>query len=214
MPPPGSLSRRPDAANIALACLNGDSSRDIAARFGTSKSAVDRYRKHADLSSAAAAAAAVVEPVEPVPVEAVPVGDAREVQLDVQRRLLVQFAYCEQHHDARGCALIAVQIRLNAEWLRADAEEAPDAEPPVLVTFQFPQPRSVRAALEDARAPEPEALAPATSAVLDAEAVAPQLPVVAPGSNVEPRPAEPAMLGPVRLSLGSYAVPRLSEDEP
>jgi hypothetical protein len=142
-----------------------------------------------------------------VPVEAVPLGNARDVQIDVQRRLLLQFSHCEERKDSRGCALLAVQIRLNAEWLRADAEEAPDAEPPVHVTFVLPPPRPAR------HATRPALEAPPRSAALELDAARSASPevVVPPGEPIEPETATP---GPLKLSLGSYAWPRVSEDEP
>ena|ERR1035441_2962710 len=175
MPPSGSLKNHPEAANIALACELGRSSRDIAAEFGTSKSAVDRYRKSPDLSSAAAAAA-VAEPVEAVPVEPVILGNPRDVQLDVQRRLLLQFGICEAKKDSRGCALLSVQIRLNAAWLRADAvKNEPENEPGVHVTWNFPPPRT-----NAFTAPEPEVAEPATVTETTVEAAVPEVVVVAP----------------------------------
>jgi hypothetical protein len=183
-----SINARPDRAEIDAAFFAHTPLSEIVSRFpGTDDSSLSRHRRKCigegvvttveDISRLAAAAVAV-SPAEPVEVVPVPSGSPRDVQIEVQRRLLVQFANCEARKDSRGCALLSVQIRLNAEWLRNDAvKNEPENAPGIHVTWNFAPTRPMRPALEEA----PDELPPpATGLGVDAATSVPELPVVAP----------------------------------
>jgi hypothetical protein len=129
MPPVCQVCRHPEAADIALALVAGDSSRSIAKRFETSASAIFRHRRHA------LKGAAIVRAVE-ARADHEAESLAQEIsRLKADAARLAEKA--EAEHDYRG-ALGAVKLLTDLALRLEELMPTGATEAPILVSFVFP----------------------------------------------------------------------------